>query len=62
MLIMASFYWFEWRPAQIRTSCIKKTAEVYNKVKEEVGTLGDQMIEGLDFGYRVCIHAKGLKE
>lgn len=64
LLLAGWFYWFQWRPAQIRNSCdriawddaISKTYDPYWKnYREEL----DQ--KEYDWKYTQCLHSKGLK-
>lgn len=58
LLFLGWFYWFQWRPAQIRQECIQKTYEERGKRKAEGSTL--TLFEGNNL-YRKCLVEHGLK-
>ena len=51
VLLGGAFYWFQWRPAQIRKEC----SEVCRGFGVSIG--GD-----CETKYQNCLHEKGLKE
>ncbi len=59
VLIGGYFYWYEWRPAEIRKRCIEVTADVMKDGKY-YGYKAEQ--ERTDFLYKGCLKLQGLKE
>lgn len=58
LLIGAAFYWFDFRPKQIRRDCIKSISQVIANTNAEIRTGVD--LDGLRYYYEVCLHRKGL--
>lgn len=57
--IMAGlFYWFQWRPTEIRKDCINYT---YLKRDEKINTDDPLSVEEANRYYRRCFAEKGLK-
>jgi len=52
LLIFGTFYWFEWRPSEIRKLCVVSTRERTQKTNSSV-----QEATGY---YEFCIHEQGL--
>lgn len=52
-LLASLFYWYEWRPMQIRKNCFESTKEKFNE---------DYSFSrvGFDFIYKYCLQEKGL--
>jgi len=46
-----AFYWYEWRPTQIRKKCFKEVISI------EMGGLSQKEF---NFEFQRCLHAKGL--
>jgi hypothetical protein len=53
ILAVFVFYWYEWRPTQIRSEC---DMVAWNRTKEI-----SEDIEYYDWKYAQCLHYKGLK-
>lgn len=54
------FYWFQWRPAEIRKEC----AEVKEKYTEEIKGRGysiTKSVPAIELKYETCLNEKGLK-
>ena len=51
-LIAGWFYWFQWRPAQIRKDCLAQIS----KTSGEAGS-----VSAFNNYFRVCLARKGLK-
>lgn len=69
LLLIAGFlfYWFEIRPANIRTECLKRVQEestmVYSFDDEpDVDKRGRLQERYIDQYYKNCLHKKGLAE
>ncbi len=65
LLIMGGFYWYEWRPTQIKKECSRisqSTADIFDKPQ------GDKFVQGSiaikyaspDERYKTCLRSKGL--
>ncbi len=53
VLILAGlFYWYEWRPADIRSTC--------QKTYLKIGGIGGWSNEDIQEAYEHCIHENGL--
>ena len=50
-LVIALFYWYEWRPSQIRAECAEYTKE---KVKGK-----NVRAEEVELVYELCLHTHG---
>ncbi len=57
IIIAGAFYWFEYRPSEIRKECVKKLTELNDNNTNLTGDWTD-----LEFFYKSCIRARGLKE
>jgi hypothetical protein len=58
LLLGFSFYWFEWRPAQIRKECNIKALQ---QTDEGKGLFKNtEAITFYNFTYALCLHEKGL--
>jgi len=58
LLILAWFYWFQLRPAQIRSKCSKSREEV---VKSSYGKKPVNIwSQEADFAYEYCLNRNGL--
>jgi hypothetical protein len=59
VVLIVLFYWFQWRPAEIRKECSK-----YTSANIKVGNGGnvdiDEFIKGNDFIYKECLRMRGL--
>jgi hypothetical protein len=53
LTIIALFYWYEWRPSQVRIQCAKKV-ELYSKTDR---------IDGDEYSalYKYCLNSSGVK-
>lgn len=52
-LTALAFYWFQWRPAQIRQEC-------YQKIVGITKTTSGLSMQDLNAGYEFCLHNKGF--
>jgi len=62
------FYWFQWRPTQIRKDCNKLAIETEKshmtlKSMTDISIIGRKVIEGFEYNtvYPQCLREKGLK-
>ena len=53
LLFGGLFYWFQWRPSEIRKECDQIA---WSRLKEYNETL-----DWYDYKYTQCLHSKGLK-
>ncbi|MFC1789491.1 hypothetical protein ACFLYY_00765 [Patescibacteria group bacterium] len=53
LILAGCFYWFQWRPIQIRKECV---IEVQKLIKDEVGFSSSDIL----FLYDFCIYKSGL--
>lgn len=59
LLIIGWFYWFQWRPSQIRKTCAISAKEW---VKQDEKALYNPHVDrGYKTNYEFCLHEKGLK-
>lgn len=59
LVLIALFYWFQWRPSEIRKDCVRYANE---HVKVETGSKEidiDKFIKANDFVYKDCLKARG---
>ena len=58
--IGSAFYWYGWRPTQIKKECVNKITEFYKERKENdtfaSDPSGDEMLTALEF----CLKSRGL--
>ncbi len=59
IIVAGWFYWFQWRPSEIRKEC-QRVREEYIKEKRPTG-FSIQDIPALKFRYERCLNEKGLK-
>lgn len=67
LLLIVVFYWFEIRPASIRSDCMKKaTDEAVTSITDErepnTYKRGKMQEEYITNAYKDCLHEKGLAE
>lgn len=74
VILGGAFYWFQWRPSQIRKDCYKssiKSAQKLYKDRAELGQIyvddkqiedGWYQISDFDYNYNACIISKGLEK
>ena len=56
LIILSSlFYWFEWRPSQIRKEC-------YENTKIKFNDSGRVQIQTVDTYYEYCLRKNGLEK
>lgn len=68
LLIAGWFYWFQYRPTQIRQECSRERAEISEEVKNKAEEDGVSLsredtlyfTKRLDSKYTVCLHSRGL--
>lgn len=53
LLLFGWFYWFQWRPAEIKKSCSKQAYE------DEFYSSSKRM-DRYKYAYEVCLHDQGL--
>lgn len=53
------FYWYEYRPSQIRAQCAEVASEYANKPE---GVDLEQRTKAYEVRYQVCINKEGLEE
>ena len=67
LLLGGWFYWFQYRPAEIRKECSQVREEYIDKLAddssygEEKGKIYESDIRFADFKYDRCLSGKGLK-
>jgi hypothetical protein len=70
VLVLGTFYWFQWRPSEIRKKCLKISKEVYGQAVDVADEDGDGKIKvseieryqkWADRKYDNCLHEEGLK-
>lgn len=55
-IILSWFYWFQWRPAQIRTECYKSTITRFEGADIRIPSI----TRAYDTFYNFCLHKYGL--
>ena len=70
VLVLGAFYWFQWRPSEIRKKCLQISREAYLKNATDADEDGDGEIKvseieryqkWADRKYDNCLHEEGLK-
>jgi len=62
-IVIGAFYWFEWRPSQIRKECNNQVESA--GVEQSVALSGEQYIkwQSIKAGfYNACLRKKGLEK
>ncbi|MFA6422814.1 MAG: hypothetical protein WCV92_05465 [Candidatus Buchananbacteria bacterium] len=59
LILVGIFYWFEWRPSQIRKNCY--ASAIKNPFKNPNATESERRSE-LNFIYQNCLKIKGLEK
>ena len=54
------FYWFQWRPSEIRKECSQVREEYLDRISED-GKIYQSDIKFAEFRYERCLNDKGLK-
>lgn len=58
LLVVGWFYWFQWRPSNLRKKCHKRAMQsAIDKVAHDNFWYKDDF----DVYYEVCLHKEGLK-
>jgi hypothetical protein len=52
-LVCGGFYWYEYRPSQIKKEC---SSSILEKIKNNANMTADKA----EFSYKLCLAAKGL--
>lgn len=60
-VLVVLFYWFQIRPAKIRSDCGFQPAMLYEKDTQTGLSAGMTYEEFYDFYYEKCLNQKGLK-
>ena len=62
LLLSGWFFWFQYRPSEIRKECQSKSTQlVISKVKQTGSNLLNPRIQEYgEFVYELCLHKKGL--
>lgn len=55
IILIVMFYWYEWRPHNIRISCMSKITNLMTTTSSVGGTMGDYKL-----AYELCLHQKGI--
>jgi hypothetical protein len=58
ILIIGWFYWFQWRPSEIRKNCLSQAKEYAQKRRAEGKDLSNALGNSL---YRLCLVEQGMK-
>jgi len=53
VIVVGSFYWFQWRPSSIKKDCVLETAKLLKDQRNIT-------IEEYNLLYKVCLNKKGL--
>jgi len=62
---LALFYWFQWRPAQIRQECAKITNEWWSgklKGKNLTSEYSNNVNSTREDLYAMCLNSRGIKQ
>ena len=60
LILFFLFYWFQYRPAEVRRECVKYASESV-KAEDDAKIDIDKYIKANDFIYQECLRTKGLK-
>lgn len=55
ILLVSTFYWFEWRPSQIAKICNQEAVQKAKEINDF-----DNAISTYDANYESCLHENGL--
>lgn len=58
LLTGLSFYWYEYRPSQIKKNCFVSTQENKNEIPKSLST--QQSINFVEYQYDFCLKQNGL--
>jgi len=61
ILLGGTFYWFQWRPTEIKRECFRKSDEVKNLMIKAQKS-GEQIDYTVNYIYKNCLRAYGLEE
>lgn len=61
LLIAGWFYWFQYRPSQIRQKCSERKIDYLNDELRENGSVTKYDKENADYRYEICINSNGLR-
>jgi uncharacterized protein YxeA len=59
LILVGVFYWYEWRPSQIRKNCYNSAVE--NPIRNPNATESERRSE-LNFIYQNCLKMEGLEK
>ena len=57
LIVAGWFYWFQWRPSEIKKECSRGSLEIATDSNESTFINELEIYKGL---YKVCINIKGL--
>ena len=69
LLAIGGFYWFQYRPAEVKKECNTKSVEYYKETFNGADDDGDGKVsrntvdgieQNMDLLYKSCLHSKGL--
>lgn len=55
LVLVGLFYWYEWRPSEIKKDCNKEAVEKARSVED-----GNQAMKIYDARYKSCLRENGL--
>lgn len=56
-VLLTLFYWFQWRPSQIKRNCVEENEVLAEKIAQIKGNITNANFESL---YNQCLHKNGL--
>lgn len=59
LMVGGSFYWWQWRPAEIRKVCNEKASEAIRKAAKSISSTSSAN-ELYDLFFTGCLHKNGL--
>ena len=60
LVIVGLFYWYEWRPSQIKKECFEKASDFSTEAIGKQGGSVDSFDKTYDFIYKNCLRKEGL--
>lgn len=60
--LVGAFYWFEWRPINVREGCSTQSSNLAIKAFEDSDITVAQEGSFYSFQYQSCLNEKGFKE
>ncbi len=61
IILGLAFYWYEYRPSQIKKECFNKAIDFRIEVKDKIDSISSEDLnKSYDFIYKNCLRQRGL--